>query len=123
MFEDNIDSDTVKYTEEKIIEDSEVYWNNLSKEDKLKAFGAISRRIYEAEVVGRMSLRETLHSVFNFTTESYVHARLSNYDKIHDAIFAPRPPSYERDLIKRFCSETNVEDYDSKIKDFFKGAF
>ncbi len=46
--------------------ESEDFWNSLSKEDQLKAFCAISRRIYKGEIEDRGTYRYVLYDVFGF---------------------------------------------------------
>lgn len=70
-----------------IEEDQEQFWNSLSKEDQLKAFCAVSRRICEGEIVKRGSYRYVLYQVFGFGPESYVQAQDAGYLSIHNAIW------------------------------------
>ena len=67
--------------------ESEQYWNSLSKEDQLKVFCAVSRRIYKAEIEEQRSYRGTLYSVFGFGPEAYTQAQLAGYLDIHNAIY------------------------------------
>ena len=68
--------------------ESEDYWNSLSKEDQLKAFCAISRRIYKGEIEERGSYRYVLYDVFGFGPEAYAQAQMSGYLEIHNSIYA-----------------------------------
>lgn len=68
-------------------DESEAYWNNLSKEDQLKAFCAVSRRIYKGELIDRRSYRGVLYDVFGFGPEAYIPAQMSNYLEIHNALY------------------------------------
>jgi hypothetical protein len=70
-----------------IQKDSEDFWNSLSKEDQLKAFCAVSRRIHKGEIEDRGSYRYVLYDVFGFGLEAYVQAQVSGYMDIHNAIF------------------------------------
>ena len=72
----------------RIEEESETYWNSLSKEDQLKVFCAVSRRIYEGEIVKQGTYRYVLYEVFGFGGEAYMPAQLSGYLDIHNAIFS-----------------------------------
>lgn len=67
--------------------DEEEYWNSLSKEDQLKCFCAVARRIYKGEIEEKGTYRYVLYNVFGFGPESYVSAQLSGYLSIHNAIF------------------------------------
>jgi len=64
---------------------SEAYWNSLSKEEQLKAFCAVSRRIYQGELVERGTYRYVLYDVFGFGPEAYAPAQMANYLEIHNA--------------------------------------
>lgn len=85
-----IDEETQKSISEaikKMEEDQEKFWDSLSKEDQLKAFCAIIRRIHKAELQDGGSYRHCLYSVFNFGPESYLPAQVAGYLDIHNAIF------------------------------------
>ncbi len=67
--------------------ESEDFWNSLSKEDQLKAFCAISRRIYKGEIEDKGTYRYVLYDVFGFGPEAYAPAQLAGYLTIHNAIY------------------------------------
>lgn len=99
-----------------IEKDQEQYWNSLSKEDQLKAFCAVSRRIYQAELVDQGTYRHTLYGVFKFGPESYAPAQMAGYLDIHNAIMAE---DHNSQLLRAFCEKYNIENADNKIKEFF----
>jgi alanyl-tRNA synthetase len=66
--------------------EQEKFWNSLSKEDQLKAFCAVVRRIYEGEMVDQGSYRYVLYDTFGFGVESYVQAQDAGYLEIHNAL-------------------------------------
>ena len=68
-------------------QESEAYWNGLSKEDQLKAFCAVSRRIHQGELVERGTYRYVLYDVFGFGPEAYAPAQKANYLEIHNALY------------------------------------
>jgi hypothetical protein len=68
-------------------EDHNKFWNGLSKEDQLKAFCSVMRRLYRAEIQERGSYRYTLYDVFGFGPESYAQAQVSGFLTIHNAIW------------------------------------
>jgi len=78
-----------------IEQESENYWNSLSKEDQLKVFCAVSRRIYQGEIVDRGSYRHVLYDTFGFGPEAYAQAQMSGYLTIHNAIFDSGEAIYE----------------------------
>ena len=71
----------------KIKDEQEAYWNSLSKEDQLKAFCAVSRRIFDGEIEQRGTYRYVLYNVFGFGPEAYVPAQCAGYLSIHNAIY------------------------------------
>lgn len=71
----------------KIKDEQEAYWNSLSKEEQLKAFCAVARRIHKGEVELRGSYRYVLYNVFGFGPEAYAQAQLAGYLDIHNAIY------------------------------------
>lgn len=68
-------------------QDHDNYWNSLSKDDQLKAFCSVMRRLHKAEVVDSVSYRYVLYNVFGFGPESYVQAQVSGFLAIHNAIW------------------------------------
>ena len=107
-----------KWTEvmDEIGKDSEAYWNSLSKEDQLKAFCAVSRRIYKGEIEERGTYRYVLYDVFGFGPEAYAPAQLAGYLTIHNSIHGP---DHDERLLKAFCVKFGIEDADAKIRDYF----
>lgn len=96
-----------------IEQESENYWNNLTKEEQLKVFCAVVRRIYQAEVVDKGSYRHALYSVFNFGPESYAPAQMSGYLTLHNLIFAV---DHDFKLLEAFCLKNNI--HKSKVVEF-----
>ena len=95
---------------------SEEYWNSLSKEHQLAAFCAVSRRIYQAEIVDQGTYRHALYGVFGFGPEAYAPAQLAGYLAIHNSIMAS---DHDERLLKAFCVKFGIEDADAKIRDYF----
>jgi len=96
--------------------ESEDFWNSLSKDDQLKAFCAISRRIYKGEIEDRGTYRYVLYDVFGFGPEAYAPAQLAGYLAIHNSIMAS---DHDERLLKAFCVKFGIEDADAKIRDYF----
>lgn len=84
--EDDI-SDIFNKVMAQIEQESEDYWNSLTKDQQLKVFCAVSRRIYQGEIVERGSYRHVLYDTFGFSPEAYAQAQMSGYLTIHNAIF------------------------------------
>lgn len=68
-------------------DEQEEYWNSLSKEDQLKAFCAVIRRILKGELKDRRSYRGMLYEVFDFDANAYMQAQEAGYLDIHNALF------------------------------------
>jgi hypothetical protein len=73
--------------EQELEEDHDKFWNGLSRDDQLKAFCSVMRRLYKAEIEENSSYRRTLYDVFGFGSESYVQAQVSGFLAIHNAIW------------------------------------
>lgn len=67
--------------------ESEAFWNSLSEEDQLKAFCAVSRRIYQGELVEQGTYRYVLYDVFGFNTDSYRKGMDCGYFAIHNILY------------------------------------
>jgi hypothetical protein len=66
--------------------EQEAYWNSLSKEDQLKAFCAVVRRIVQGELQDKGSYRWVLYDVFGFGPESYTLGMDCGFMALHNAI-------------------------------------
>jgi hypothetical protein len=86
MFSEELHN-TFQRWEVELEEDHNKFWNSLSKDDQLKAFCSVMRRLYKAEIEQRGSYRYTLYEVFGFGSESYVQAQVSGFLAIHNAIW------------------------------------
>lgn len=86
MFDDEL-ANKFKLWELELEEDHDKFWNGLSKDDQLKAFCSVMRRLYKAEIEQNSSYRHTLYDVFGFGHESYVQAQISGFLAIHNAIW------------------------------------
>ena len=73
--------------EQELEEDHDKFWNGLSKDDQLKAFCSVIRRLHRAEIEEHGTYRYTLYNVFGFGSESYVQAQVSGFLAIHNAIW------------------------------------
>lgn len=72
--------------ERKYEADCDLFWKNLSEEDKLKAFFSVCKRIYKGDVEDRRSYRGVLYDVFGFGSESYTIGMQCGYMPIHNLI-------------------------------------
>jgi hypothetical protein len=69
-----------------IEKEQEAYWNSLSKDDQLKAFCAVVRRIVQGELHDKGSYRWVLYDVFGFGPESYTQGMECGFMALHNAI-------------------------------------
>lgn len=63
------------------------FWDNLSYEDKLKAFYSVCKRLYQGEIKEQRSYRGVLYDVFGFDMDSYVVGMECGYMELHNAIY------------------------------------
>jgi hypothetical protein len=103
---------------DEIEKDSEAKWNALSKEDQLDYFCAVTRRIYQAEILDQGTYRWALYDVFGFGPEAYAPAQLAGYLEIHNSIY---PASHDRELLGKFAEKLGIENSEEKIRDFLSG--
>lgn len=75
--------------------ESETYWNSLTKEQQLKAFCAVVRRIHKGDIEDRGTYRYVLYQVFGFGPEAYAPAQMSGYLTIHNALFDSEEAKHE----------------------------
>ncbi len=95
--------------------EQEQHWNSLSKEDQLKCFCAVARRIYQGEIEEHGTYRYVLYDVFGFGPEAYAQAQMAGYLSIHNSIM---PGDYDSRLLEAFCKKNNIENSEQKIRDF-----
>lgn len=69
-------------------DESENFWNGLSKEDQLKAFYAVTKRIHKADLVDNGTYRHCLYNVFGFDPSAYCIGMESGYFDIHNSIMS-----------------------------------
>jgi len=86
MFSEELTSSFQRW-EMELEQDHDKFWNGLSKDDQLKAFCSVMRRLFKAEIQENSSYRRTLYDVFGFGPESYVQAQVSGFLAIHNAIW------------------------------------
>lgn len=94
----------------------EQYWNSLSKEDQIKCFCAVARRIHKGEIEDRGTYRWVLYDVFGFGPESYAQAQIAGYLAIHNSIMGP---DEERNLLLAFAKHLGSENPDESVSNFY----
>ena len=111
-------SDSFNEAMEELKNEQEAYWNSLTKEDQLKTFCAVVRRIHKGDIVDKGSYRYVLYQVFDFGPESYAQAQMAGYLALHNSIF---DGEHERDTLKAFAAQVGVEDPEQAVHDFYRG--
>ena len=114
-----IDTDYHKQFDEAIQQmerEQESYWNSLSKEQQLKCFCAIARRIYEGEVEKQGSYRYVLYDVFGFGPEAYLQAQVAGYLTIHNCIFTSQQ---EQKLLQEFAQHCGLENSEAAVDSWY----
>lgn len=66
--------------------DVESFWNGLSYDDKVKAFYAVSKRIYKADVEDKGSYRYALYDIFGFNADVYALGMYCHYFDLHNLL-------------------------------------
>ena len=91
MDDKNLDEISRTYVEamKELEKEQEEYWNSLSKEEQLKAFCAVVRRIHKGDITDKGTYRYVLYDVFGFGPEAYVQAQDAGYLAIHNSIYTP----------------------------------
>jgi hypothetical protein len=79
-------SESYERAMKEIEKEQEAYWNSLSKEDQLKAFCAVVRRIVQGELRDKGSYRWVLYDIFGFGPESYTQGMDCGFMALHNAI-------------------------------------
>jgi hypothetical protein len=62
------------------------WWNTMSKEDQMKAFYSVVKRVVDGELVQKGSYRYILYEVFEFAPESYMIATMAGFMALHNSI-------------------------------------
>ena len=62
------------------------WWDNLSDEDRLRAFYSVCKRIHQGDIKDRGSYRYVLYEVFGFGMEAYTRGINCGYLDIHNSI-------------------------------------
>ena len=78
-------SESYERAMKEIEKEQEAYWNSLSKDDQLKAFCAVCRRIVQGELRDKGSYRWVLYDVFGFGPESYTQGMDCGFMALHNA--------------------------------------
>jgi hypothetical protein len=109
---------------EEIKKESENFWNSFSKNDQLKLFCAVSRRIFEGELEQKGSYRYILYNIFGFDTSAYAQAQYAGYVDIHNAIYdKPRFKEKIKKLLIEFGKLNTIlteEDLENRVNTFIK---
>ena len=66
--------------------DMDDWWNAMSKEDQMKAFYSVMKRLVDGELTQKGSYRYVLYEVFGFGSESYMLGMMCGYMELHNSI-------------------------------------
>jgi hypothetical protein len=112
----NAFNEAMKYVEE----EQEKFWESLSKDDQLKVFCAVCRRIYKGEVQDQRSYRGVLYDVFGFGPEAYGQAQVAGYLSIHNAIFTSEQ---EHQMLQHFAKWLKIENPEEKVSEYYRETY
>lgn len=68
-------------------QESEDFWQNLSQEDRMRAFYSVCKRLYQGEILEQRSYRGVLYDVFGFDLEAYALGMECGYLELHNSIW------------------------------------
>jgi len=69
--------------------ETDAWWNQLSIEDRERAFYSVVKRIYDNEIAEQSSYRYILYDVFGFGPEYYGLGMACGFMSLHNAIKTP----------------------------------
>ena len=72
--------------EKKTESEMDTWWNDLSKEDQMRAFYSVMKRLVDGELNQKGSYRYVLYEVFGFGPESYMLGMMCGYMALHNSI-------------------------------------
>lgn len=78
----DLQEDHEKQTEREMDE----WWNAMSKEDQMKAFYSVVKRLVDGELEQKGSYRYVLYDVFGFGPESYMLGMMCGFMSLHNSI-------------------------------------
>jgi len=67
-------------------EEASYYWDNLSVDDRLRAFYSVCKRVHSAEFEDKGSYRFVLYNVFGFNLDAYAIGMECGFMAIHNAL-------------------------------------
>ena len=77
-----LQEDIEKETEREMDE----WWNALTKDDQMKAFYSVMKRLVDGELEQKGSYRYVLYDVFGFGPESYMLGMMCGFMALHNSI-------------------------------------
>ena len=77
-----LQEDIEKETEREMDE----WWNAMSKDDQMKAFYSVMKRLVDGELEQKGSYRYVLYDVFGFGPESYMLGMMCGFMSLHNSI-------------------------------------
>lgn len=72
--------------EKEIEREMDEWWNAMSKEEQMKAFYSVVKRLVDGELEQKGSYRYVLYDVFGFGPESYMLGMMCGYLALHNSI-------------------------------------
>lgn len=79
-------SEPQEVIETKTEAEMDAWWDALPKEDQMKAFYSVVKRLVDGELTQKGSYRYVLYNVFGFDSESYALGMQCGYMALHNAI-------------------------------------
>lgn len=82
-------ADCLEESKQAFVNQADSYWDELSYDDKLKAFYSVCKRIHKGDLIDRGSYRYVLYHVFGFSFDAYSIGMDCGYLDIHNSIYTP----------------------------------
>lgn len=98
---------------------ADAWWNNLSYDDKLKAFYSVCSRIHKGDLIEEKSYRGVLYDIFDFGMDSYSIGMMCGYLDIHNAIITERVKKMQ-DVAQDFITNFPTEEIPPSVMDLWK---
>jgi len=75
--------------EDKYEEECDLYWDNISYDEKIKSFYSVCKRIRKGDIKDQGTYRYVLYDVFGFGPDAYAIGMQCGYMALHNCILPP----------------------------------
>jgi hypothetical protein len=93
--------------------ETDKWWNDLSEEDRERAFYSVVKRLVKGELRDRGTYRYVLYDVFGFDASSYMMGMNCGYLQLHNSIYTHEEM---RELRDRELAASGIKVVTSKVE-------